>query len=472
MRVKITFTLLVILVNNSFAQIDYSNLNNWAYHPSKTSSLINGYNMDIAVIDEQLQIDSIIPIPNNSMINTGVDVFFVHPTVLSGTYFTADTVSIANQPSFLINTTIIAQGGLLSKYGRFFAPRYRQSTPPTYSPITSKSTQAKIIQQSYQDIKNSFLYYLSNYNNGNKIILAGHSQGAYLLGMLLRDVFDNNPNLLAKLTVASLGGMNFIYASAPSYSGGWWVNIPLCTQIAQCGCIQNWTSFKEGQSFPRINTALPAFNQELVNSGLVYQLIDTLQHRFVQDSLIYNTQSQPLRYYITPDAQYQYSSSTNFVAFDSLYNVRFRRDSPTELGLNISYNPPPNDKRPNELLALESDAQFDRFGYHSKDYHIYLWALMQQIDAKIQCSATVSTNDILDINNKVMAYPNPSDGILYFKSSLEHDLNDKQYSIYDISGRLMASEKVLNNMINLSSLLRGIYFLRIENLEFKIIKIN
>lgn len=364
--------------------LDYSDMDNWAFHPNKNKTLLENYNLDIAVIDENLQIDSIIPIENNFSTNTGVDVFFVHPTVLSQIGAPPQNIKIENQQEFLISTTILAQIGPLSKYGRFFAPRYRQSTASTYQNSTSKELQTSVITVSYNDVKAAFMDYLTKYNNGNKIILAGHSQGSFLLAMLLRDVFDNDQNIKDKLVTAALAGMGYIYASQNKYVGGWWQTIPLCTTMEECGCIHNWRSFAEGQALPGINTSLPEFNQNLVNQGLVFRIVDQNQDWFIQDSEFYGTEPQPLRYYMVPDANYNLGGNANFIAFDSLYSARFRRDGLHKAGLSLEYLPTRNDQRPNDLASEDNHPNFQYWGYHRKDYNIYLWALMEQIDLKLQ----------------------------------------------------------------------------------------
>lgn len=205
--------LLFLLIGNVLnAQTDYSQLTNWYFHPDKLINIVEIYDLDIAVIDKNLNVDSIIEIENNAGIDTGVDVFWVHPTQLTSIPPFPTSVPLDDQPSSTISATILAQGSLLAKYGRFFAPRYRQASPSSFlGGSFSDQERATALIETYSDIKAAFLYYLEHYNNGNKIILAGHSQGSYLLGMLLRDLFDNNPDLRAQLVTAALGGMGFVY---------------------------------------------------------------------------------------------------------------------------------------------------------------------------------------------------------------------------------------------------------------------
>lgn len=373
-----------IIPEETTIPLDYNLLQNWAFHPNNSNTILNDYNLDIAVIDENLEVENVISIDNNAFINTGVDVFFVHPTVLSQITDPPQVIDIENQQDLLISLTIVAQGGLLSKYGRMFAPRYRQSTAQTYGSAVSKEIQASVIETSYNDVKAACLDYLDNYNNGNRIILAGHSQGAYLLAMLLRDLFDNNQSLQNKLVTAALGGINYVYAQNDSYSGGWWENISVCKTKEECGCVHNWSTFEETQTLPATNTSLPAFNQALVDKGLVYRTIDEVNDWFLQDDSYYNSQLQPLRYYIAPGAGYNFSDGANFIAFDNLYNARFRREGLLKTALSIEYAPSIDDKRPNDLADEINHPNYSNWGYHTKDYHIYLWALMEQIDMKLQ----------------------------------------------------------------------------------------
>lgn len=143
MKIKYFLSLLLLffLLGMFKGQTDYSNMANWAFHPNKSGTLIDGFNLDIAVIDENLSTTSVIQVNNNAMNNTGVDVFFIHPTILQNlaSYSNIENIPIANQSSIMIEGSIRGQAGLLAKYGRMFAPRYRQATPPTFitSPLDS-----------------------------------------------------------------------------------------------------------------------------------------------------------------------------------------------------------------------------------------------------------------------------------------------------------------------------------------------
>jgi len=55
------------LVAVSKGQTDYSNMDNWAFHPNKPGTLSDGFNLNIVVIDENLSTTSIVQVTNNSM---------------------------------------------------------------------------------------------------------------------------------------------------------------------------------------------------------------------------------------------------------------------------------------------------------------------------------------------------------------------------------------------------------------------
>ncbi|WP_010519157.1 DUF3089 domain-containing protein [Croceivirga radicis] len=363
--------------------IDFTAMANWYYHPEQSFNFLKSYNLDIAVVDAALQTSSVVAVPNKATTNTGVDVFWVHPTHLTNPPTYPTTIAIENQDTNYIGLTILAQGALLAKYGRFFAPKYRQASPASFlSTVHTETEKAQGILEAYADIKAAFLHYLNTYNNGNKIILAGHSQGSFLLALLVRDVFDNNPKLREQLVTAALGGMGYVYATTDTTLGGWWQNIGLCKTQEQCGCVHYWRSYSADEPLPEPNIAFPSFSETLVQSGLVNRATQIEADVFFQDSLAISSAHKPIRY-ITPGAPYSFSNGYNFVAFDQMYSGYFKRESDQKVGFAIKYDAEDGDERPNELQNLDNPILFSEGDYHVKDYHIYIWPLLQQIDQKL-----------------------------------------------------------------------------------------
>ncbi|MCZ8197590.1 MAG: DUF3089 domain-containing protein [Flavobacterium sp.] len=434
-------------------------MSNWAFHPNKTGTLLDGFNIDIAVIDKNLNTTTVIQNTNNSMINTGVDVFFVHPTVLEnmGSFTEIETIPIANQNTFMVAASIRGQAGLLSKYGRMFAPRYRQATPPTFINNNSDATQAATLGIAYSDIKAAFLNYLENHNNGNKIIIASHSQGAYLAGFLLKDVFDSNPDLQQKLVVAVIAGIVSNYANPDLNTGGWWQNIPFCTQQNECGCVMSWRCYKEGQIPPAPINSHPCLNPIVVSNGWANSQIDLSENWTMQDSLYYTDESSSLENFIILRNNATYGGNAGYVAFDNLYQIRHYRASLNQVGFLVQHTPEISDLRPNYLLDEESNPTFSTLGYHQKDYNIYTWALLEQIDMKLNNCNTELSTAIVDSNFSIEIYPNPASDCVYIKN---FKINE-QISVIDIMGKVVFSG-YLNEKggISIELLKEGFYLIR------------
>ena len=87
-------------------------------------------------------------------------------------------------------------------------------------------------------------------------------------------------------------------------------------------------------------------------------------------------------------------------------------------------------------------------------------------------SPSLSNCEVLGVNdfyqNQIKVYPNPAANFIYVKSSL--NLQNIDFEIYDINGRIVRSGKELFNQqlsINISDISSGIYILNINNNEFE-----
>lgn len=117
------------------------------------------------------------------------DVFFIAPTVYSGS---EDSFNMAmdddeTKASFLGATNM--EKGIYDEDNRFFAPYYRQAGLNVYE--LSEEEREPYLDAAYEDVKEAFLYYLENYNDGQPVVLAGFSQGADLSIRLLEDCFED-----------------------------------------------------------------------------------------------------------------------------------------------------------------------------------------------------------------------------------------------------------------------------------------
>ncbi len=88
--------------------------------------------------------------------------------------------------SFLGATNM--EKGIYDEETRFFAPYYSQAGLVVYE-MDDEEEMEPYLDIAYADVKNAFLYYLEEENDGNPIILAGFSQGADMCIRLLEDCF-------------------------------------------------------------------------------------------------------------------------------------------------------------------------------------------------------------------------------------------------------------------------------------------
>ena len=93
----------------------------------------------------------------------------------------------------------------------------------------------------YEDVLNSFEYFIRNYNKGRPFIIASHSQGSYHGLRLLKERIDKS-ELADRMVAAYLIGMSTISDKAVSELK----NIPVCDSPGQTGCLIHFATYAEG----------------------------------------------------------------------------------------------------------------------------------------------------------------------------------------------------------------------------------
>lgn len=177
---------------------------------------------------------------HNQQATATVDVFFVHPTtyINRGGWNGPVTQPALNRLTDRI--TIRQQASVFNNVGRIYAPRYRQAT--LFSFFDEQTTNGpQATELAYTDVKAAFQFYLTHYNQGRPIILAGHSQGTRHLTHILRDFFDHDPTLRRQLVAAYLVGFNvpanLLQAVRP------------CEDSTATGCYVTWNTVDWGQEY-------------------------------------------------------------------------------------------------------------------------------------------------------------------------------------------------------------------------------
>lgn len=123
-----------------------------------------------------------------AVIEHPIDLFFVHPTsfgaVTNGGILNA---SLSNEElnRQTDQSVIDVMTGIFSEHCNVFAPRYQQMSISVLSFPPEK--QEPYLEIAKQDVQASFVYYLKHLNNGRPFILASHSQGSYMLKLVLSE---------------------------------------------------------------------------------------------------------------------------------------------------------------------------------------------------------------------------------------------------------------------------------------------
>jgi hypothetical protein len=195
-----------------------------------------------------------------------VDCFYVYPTVdlsLTAKNHTdfADLTPMAS--------TAAAQIGRLGEVCRVFAPLYRQVTIGTYLYLFDKGGLEARLSVAFSDVADAFAHYLGQYNQGRKIVLVGHSQGAEMVVRLLRRFFETDPVLRERLLLAMPIGGN-VEVPPGRLTGGTFATLPVCTKPDELGCVVAYHTHRAGSDFnPRRAGPTPGMTSVCVNPASV-----------------------------------------------------------------------------------------------------------------------------------------------------------------------------------------------------------
>ena len=205
-------------INLSGDTPNYSEIKYWVEHPEKENhyaSLPKNYTDTLY----------------NS--NPKIDVFFVHPTLyLKGNRWNAD-IHNKNLNKEIGNSAIKNQASVFLGIANIYAPHYRQMHIQSYYDLKN-GLQAYDV--AYSDVKNAFIYYWKNYNKGNKIIIAGHSQGTNHSERLLKEVILKNDSIKNLLLISYLPGMPIVQFHK---------DLPPCSSPNQVDCFLSWRTLAE-----------------------------------------------------------------------------------------------------------------------------------------------------------------------------------------------------------------------------------
>jgi hypothetical protein len=184
-----------------------------------------------------------------------IDCFYVYPTV-SLQKGTNANLEIDPQERAIA----VAQAAQFSQVCNVYAPIYPQLTVAAIAKPASIDLMSAV--NAYEGVWKAFLDYMAHYNHGRGIVFIGHSQGAFMLTMLLKAEVDSEPATRRLLVSALLIGGNVTVPIGKTV-GGDFANIPACGSMTQVGCVVAYSSFDKtppsDSLFGRVDSPLDPF---------------------------------------------------------------------------------------------------------------------------------------------------------------------------------------------------------------------
>lgn len=218
------------------AKNDYSRPETWLCWPGKAGDAC-AIDMTTTVIkaDGSSRVEAFKANPR-----APIDCFYVYPTVSNDKGVLSDMHADAEELG-----VVKAQLARFGSRCRIYAPLYRQ--------FTLTALRARVIGKpmdmtgvnpatTYDDVLDSWNYYLAHENKGRGVVLIGHSQGSGVLTQLIAKEIDGKP-VQARLISAILMGTRLPVDKGKDT--GLFKSIPLCKSAAQIGCAIAYASFRD-----------------------------------------------------------------------------------------------------------------------------------------------------------------------------------------------------------------------------------
>ena len=165
---------------------DYANLGSWAARPE---------------IEDKSDFRPP-SLSNTKNTNKIANVFYLHPTSFFGNYSWNASIDNPIINELVDESMIPAQATAFNDCCHIYAPYYRQAT--FYAFLQGGKDGRAALELAYEDIKQAFLYFYHQINNGSPYFIASHSQGTLHATRLLEEVVDTSDyakNLVAAYTL-------------------------------------------------------------------------------------------------------------------------------------------------------------------------------------------------------------------------------------------------------------------------------
>ena len=139
---------------------------------------------------------------------------------------------------------------------------------------------------------------------------------------------------------------------------------------------------------------------------------------------------------------------------DSVFYISNDNVLPTELQINIINAPNFGEyegiSSPQGLLNINNNILFVG-GTYASGGELYF--------SEIGNSLSINNQNIVNISNEIIIYPNPSKGVFYVKPN--KDIKIENIQIFDFNGKIVADKVFENEFIDCSNFSKGVYILKI-----------
>ena len=143
-----------------------------------------------------------------ALVDKAVDVFYLYPTSWMKVNPSDPNICEIDNPIMLKYSKLVfqRQATAFETIANIYAPYYRQDDA-VYTTSLPMAEQAKIVGGIPKtDAIAAFDYYIKHYNNGRPFILAGHSQGAIVMKLILSEYMKKYPEVYARMIAAYIIG--------------------------------------------------------------------------------------------------------------------------------------------------------------------------------------------------------------------------------------------------------------------------
>jgi hypothetical protein len=207
----------------------YSDPALWVAGPDAAEDFVLSVDLSTTIVYPDLSTEIIHP---QRPVTPELDIFYIHPTVNLSPIPGNDDLSDATTLHAFVKESVAR----FSTIGRVIAPRYHSGTAGCF--LAGGTTLEDCLEIAYADVEASFAHYLANHWDGQKLVIAGWSQGAIMTRMLMQRFVQDHPDLMSRVAVVMPMSGDLELDS--------FAEIPACEEDDETGCYLAFHAFLDG----------------------------------------------------------------------------------------------------------------------------------------------------------------------------------------------------------------------------------